>query len=204
MPEIGLAVEHRLGPRELLGGLALDHVRGNGERPSGEAHHRDGAVELPAHQADRLEEVRGRLTGVDDAQPRDLGARPHRCVDDRADPWIDREGDAHPDERQHDVGVHHRRIDAELLDRHQRHLGAQLRRARDGEDVVGLAKGAIARQAPSCLAHEPDRGAIGGFTASGREHALGTGHGPRVGCGHDFEGSRSRRMRATMRLPDTQ
>ena len=201
VPEIGLAVEQRLGARELLGGLALDHVRGNGEGAAREAHDRRGAIERPAHEADRLEEIGCRLTGIDDAQRGDVGLITKRRVDDRADPGIDREGDAHADERQHDVGVHHRRVDSELLDRHQCHLGAQIRRSRDREDVVGLAESSVACEAPPGLAHEPDRGAVGGLTPGGREHALGPGHPRRIGRGHAHEGSRSRRMRATMRLP---
>ena len=69
VPELGLAVEHRLGPRELLGGLALDHVGGDGERPAGETDHGGCAVKFLAHQANRLVELRastraGRRSGA--------------------------------------------------------------------------------------------------------------------------------------------
>ena len=104
------------------------------------------------------------------------------CMDDRADPGVDGEGDAHADQRQHDVGVHHGGIDAELLDRHQGHPGAELGGARDGEDVVGLAERSVAGEAAPRLTHEPDRGAVGGLAASRGEHAFGAGH--RAGVSH--------------------
>ena len=112
----------------------------------------------------------------------------HRLVDDRPDAGVDRERDAHADQRQHDVGVHHRGVDAELLDRHQRHLGAELRGAGDGEDVVRLAQRPVAGEASSSLAHEPDGGAVGGPAAGGGEHALGAGHRARVGGCHVYRG----------------
>ena len=120
-------MEHRLGAREFLGGLALDHVRRDRERPAREADHGRGAVELAAHQLDGLEQLRGCLARIDDAQRGDVGRGAHRLVDERPDPGVDGERDAHADQRQHDVGVHHRGVDAELLDRHQGHLGAELR-----------------------------------------------------------------------------
>ena len=187
-PELRLAVEHRLGARELLGGLALEHVRRDRERAARESHHRGLAVELPAHQPDRLEQLWCRVARIDDAQRRNIGLGANGCMDDRPDPWVDREWNAHADQRQHDVGVHHGCIDAELLDRHQCHPGAQLGGPRDGEDVVGLAERSVPGEASPGLAHKPDRGAVGGFASSGGEHAFDAGHRVGVSQCHGHRG----------------
>jgi len=68
-------------------------------------------------------------------------------VDDRADLGLDLELDAHRLEGQHDVGEHHGGVDAERLDRHQRHLRAQLGRLGQREDVVSLAESAVIGEA---------------------------------------------------------
>jgi len=88
-------------------------------------------------------------------------------VDDRPDVRLDADADAHRFQRQHDVGEHHGPVDAELVDRHQRDLGAELRRLGELEDAVPLAERAIGSERSPGLAHEPDRGRVHGLVAAG-------------------------------------
>lgn len=80
---------------------------------------------------------------------------------------------------------------AEAADRLQGHLCAELRLGHDVEKGPTLAEAAVLGQRSSCLAHEPDRGLIGGQTARRpQEPALGRPESP--GLRHR-EGPGSRR-----------
>ena len=70
------------------------------------------------------------------AQPLDVGGRPDRLGDHRPDVLDELDVDAHPEQRQHDVGEHHGRVDVVPPHRLERHLGAQLGRLADLEERV--------------------------------------------------------------------
>src|SRR5439155_1171748 len=74
--------------------------------------------------------------------------------------------DAHAEDGKHDVGEHHRGVDAVRVDRLQRHLRAQLRIPDDVEQPVTLPQLAGLRQRASRLTHEPDRRAFHGLAAT--------------------------------------
>src|SRR5207342_1716365 len=75
---------------------------------------------------------------------------------DRPDVLDELDVDPHPENREHDVREHHRRVDAVCAHRLERHLGAELRLAADLEQAVPLAQLAVLRQRAAGLAHEPD------------------------------------------------
>ena len=54
------------------------------------------------------------------------------------------------------LGEQDRRVHAEFVDRHEGHLGAQLRRLGELEDPVSLAQRAVGAERSSRLTHEPD------------------------------------------------
>ena len=84
--------------------------------------------------------------------------------------------DAHPEDGQHDVGEHHRRVDAVAADRLERHLGAELGLPDDLEQPVSLADLPVPRQRAPRLAHEPDRRPLDGLEAAGSDEER-RGHG---------------------------
>src|SRR5437867_9283974 len=84
-------------------------------------------------------------------------------------------GHAHPVERQHDVGVQDRGVDAKPVDRHARHARAQLGLARDLEDPVLLSQRPIFGEAPPRLPHVPHRRALDAL-ASQRANQERRGH----------------------------
>ena len=82
-----------------------------------------------------------------------------------------------PSTGRHDVGEEHRRIDAVPAHGLQRHLRAQLRRARDLEERVPLADRAVLGQRAPGLAHEPHGRALDRLAPRGaNEERLG--HAP--------------------------
>ena len=85
------------------------------------------------------------------------------------------ERDAHAVERQHDVGVEDRGVDAEPVHRHRGDPRAELRRARDLEDPEPLAERAVLLEAAAGLAHEPDRRTLDGLAPAGADEERG-GH----------------------------
>ena len=169
VPRRRLGVHHPLHVQELAARLALDQVAGDGERAAAEADHRLVGAQLAAHDRDRLEDERHRLLRLGDGQPLDVGARADRLLDHRADVLDQLDVDAHPEQRQHDVGEHHGRVDVVAAHRLQRHLGAELGLVADLEERVRLADLAVLRQRAARLAHEPDRRALGRLAARGAD-----------------------------------
>ena len=139
VPDLRRAVHAPLRLLELTRRLTLDQVPGDRERPTGEAD--DGLVgpERLADEPHGLERPRHRLLGLRHDEPLHVGERAHRCGDDRPDVLDQLDLDPHAENRKHDVGEHHRRIDAMSPHRLQRHLRAELRLARDLEEAVALA-----------------------------------------------------------------
>ena len=119
----------------------------------------------PPHEPHRLEHRRERLLRVGDEKPLDVRQRAQRTVDDGADSLDELDGHAHAEHRSHDVREQHGGIDVVPAHRLQRHLRAELRSARNLEEAVSLADGAVLREAAARLAHEPHRGALDRLTA---------------------------------------
>ena len=117
-------------------------------------------VELLADEADGLEHEGHRLLRLGHAEPLDVPERGDRLGDDGPDAVDELDVDAHADDREHDVGEHHRGVHAVAAHRLQRHLGAELGPAADLEEAVALADLAVLGQRPAGLAHEPDRRAL--------------------------------------------
>ena len=76
-PQRGLAVHEGLRPATILAGLALDHVRGQRVRRPREPHDRGAAVQLASHHPERLEDLGGRLFGLDDPKGTNGGRVAH-------------------------------------------------------------------------------------------------------------------------------
>ena len=85
--------------------------------------------------------------------------------DDRPDAFDEVDVEAHADDRGHDVGEHHGRVDAVPAHRLQRHLGAQFGRPGNLPEAVSLAELAVLGQRAPGLAHEPDRRPLDVLTA---------------------------------------
>ena len=184
LPQLGLTVHQRLAAGVVARGMALDEVGSHGERGAREADHRGAGAELLPDPADGGEEVGSGLLGrFDHHQAGDVRRGAERLVDDRSQAGVDGEGHAHPDQRQHDVRVEDRGVDAELVDGHHGHPRAELRRPGDGEDVVPLAQLAVGREAATRLAHEPDRGPVDGLASECGQHPRASGHRGRGGAG---------------------
>ena len=171
VPGLRLAEHEGLGQGVVTRRAALDEVAGQGERGTREADDPGPAVELAPDEPDRVEGERDRA-GVERQKRVDRGGRADRLVDDRPDLGLDPQADAHRLEGQHDVGEHDRRIDPQLVDRHEGHLGAQLGCLGQLEDAVALAQGPIGREAPARLAHEPDRGGIDRLEPAGSDEPV--------------------------------
>ena len=122
-----------------------------------------------AHDPDRLEQRRERLVRLGHPQPLDVGERPHRLRDHRADALDELDVEAHAEHRRHDVGEHHGRVDAVAAHRLQRHLGAELGRVRDLPEGVPLANRAVLGQRAARLAHEPDGRALDRLAPGGAD-----------------------------------
>ena len=125
----------------------------------------------PLHQADGIERER-HLGRVERPERGDVGRRADRPVDDRPDLGLDPQTDAHRLERQHDVGEQDGRVDAELADRHQRDLGAQVRGLGELQDPVALAELPVGGERPARLAHEPDRRGVDRLAPAGAHEAV--------------------------------
>jgi hypothetical protein len=178
-----LGVEHRLEPGEPLA-PALDRVAGDGERPADEADQRHAPREPGVDGADAVEDVRQVLLRLRDPERVDVGARADRVGDLRAAvplallPLLEREVEPHRREVDEDVREEDRRVEADLVDRRDRHLGDQLGRAAELEEPDLLADGAVARLVAAGLAHHPDGEAVDGLAAAGAEEAgVLDGHG---------------------------
>jgi hypothetical protein len=176
VPQGGVAVQQALGAGVVAAGAALDQVGRDRVRRAGEADQRRPVAEVAAQQPDGIEQLgRGGL-GLDDPQRPDSRAVADGRVHDRADARIDRERHPHAVQRQHDVGVQHRAVDPEHVDRHAGDLRTEVRGARQGEDVVALAKLAVVGQAAASLSHEPHRRAVDRLPPGRRQQPLGRLH----------------------------
>ncbi len=105
----------------------------------GEPDHGDSArLELGSHEPDRVEgpaivSSAGGAASRSTSRAVEIGLRDPRPV------ALDEvELEPHADERREDVGEDDRGVDAERVDRHQRHLGCELRRADQLEHRVPL------------------------------------------------------------------
>ena len=92
-------------------------------------------LELAAHDPHGLEDRRAPLLRLGDAQPLDVRRGRDRLVDDRADALDELDVDPHPEDGRHDVREQDGRVDAVPAHRLQRHLGAELGRARELEEA---------------------------------------------------------------------
>src|SRR4051812_26783460 len=187
VPGIGLAVHERLRDREVARWPAFDQVAGEGERRAREADDAGPPVELAPDEPDRLE-AEPDLGRVEGTERRDVRRRADRALDDRAHVRLDPQPDAHRLERQHDVREQDGAVDPELVDRHQGDLGAQLRRLGDLEDPEALAQGAVRRERPTGLTHEPDRSRVDRLEAAGANETIA----------HDRDSSKAIRAAATV------
>ncbi len=112
VPDLRLPVHARLRLHEVARRLALDQVAGDRERAAGEADHR-----LVGRSSSRTRRTASSMNGTDSSglghdQALDVGERLDRLGDDRPDVLDQLHVDAHPEDGQHDVGEHHRRVDA--------------------------------------------------------------------------------------------
>ena len=174
--EHGIAVYERPDVGEVAGAVPLHQVTGEREGGGSEADQGRLVTEFGSSQADGWEQVRGRLLGLEHPQLPHLGGGPDRVLHHRPDRLLDLEWDPHPFQRQHDVGEEHGRVHPQQSDRHAGDLRRQLGIAHELHEAQLLAQGPIAGQGPAGLAHEPDRGGVGGLVASGSEQAQGGGH----------------------------
>ena len=124
---------------------ALDQVRRDRERPTGEADERGAILEGRSGQTDRLSDESKVGRHVDIAQALHVCHRPDRSLDERS-LRRQREVNAHRLHGQHHVREQDRAVRLEDLRGADRHLRAQGRRARDLHHAVVLSKREVARQ----------------------------------------------------------
>ena len=123
---------------------------------------------------DRSDGVQGEgdACRIERQERRHVGRRADGSVDDRPDLRLDPQPDAHRLERQHDVGEEDRGIDAELADRHERDLGAEVGRLGELEDPVPLTELAVGGERTPGLAHEPDRRRVHRFAPARAQESI--------------------------------
>ena len=160
MPHLRLAVHEFLDELEVARRFAFDEVAGDRERAPAEPDHRALVGELAPDDANGFEQRRERLVGIWDAERLDRREGTHRALDHRADALDELHVQPHAQDGRHDVGEHDGGVDAVAADRLQRHLGAELWRARDLPERVPLADHAVLGERPARLAHEPHRCAL--------------------------------------------
>src|SRR5262249_42303167 len=117
----------------------------------------------------------------------DVGGCPDGRLEEGADAFDQLDVDAHPDDREHDVGEHHRRVHAVRADGLERHLRAELGLVDDLEEAVALAQSAVLGERAARLTHEPDRRPLDSF-APARAHEKRLGHRPRLATGMERAG----------------
>ena len=178
VPGLRVGVHHPLDVQELAARLPLDQVPGDGERAAAEADHGLVGTQLAPHDRDGLEDERHRLLRLGHGQALDVCERADRPLDHRADVLDQLDVHAHAEQRQHDVGEHHGRVDVVTADRLQRHLRAELGLVADLEERVRLPDLAVLRQRAPGLAHEPDRRALGRLETGGADEKW-LCHGPK-------------------------
>ncbi len=153
---------------------AFDRVARERERRPCEAD--DGDVprlELVAHDADRLERAAHRLVRRRSAEEVDVASRRDRVADQRPVALHEVEVEPHPDERREDVGEDDRGVEVERVDRQERHLRRELRRADDLEHRVLLADRPVLRLVAPGLAEQPHRRALDNQAATRAEEHRG-------------------------------
>ena len=143
-------------------GAALDDVGRDGER-------------LAPHEAHGLEDRADARLDVDRLEPRHVGLRAHRAMDDR--PFARGELEPHAEglDEQQDVGEEDGRVDTQASHRLQRDLGRRLRIAAQLEKAVARAHRAVLGQVATGLPHEPHRGDRRRLTSGGAQQERGIG-----------------------------
>jgi hypothetical protein len=171
-------VHQRSCPQLIATRRALDQVRGQRERSTGQPDDRGGvaaARQLAPDDRDRLEDEPEVGSSIDPPEGRDGCVGRHRALDDRTvRPELDVH--AHRLDEQHDVGEQDGAIHAERVDRADRHLRTQLGRPRDVHHRVPLAKRQVTREPAARLAHEPHRRRVRHLAPAGRQEPLRAGH----------------------------
>ena len=200
VPERLVAEHQGLGQRVGAGRPALDQVAGHGERRAGEADERDG--QLLGQQADRLEDVRGVLLGLERPEAVEVGGPPERLGDDRSGAGGDVDAEADGVGRDHDVAVEDGGVDAVAAHRLERDLRRQLGPLDGVEDAALAPDGAVLGQRPPGLAHEPHRCPRGGTAgAGGQEGGVGRGGHPPCTLRRGRRGGKRRRWRLGWHVP---
>ena len=169
--QVRLREDHPLPVPEGARALPLDEVRRQCERCAAEADQRHAAVERAPEDADRLVDVGEILLGLVGLQRVDGGARAHRRVDHGA--GHERERQAHRGSRDEQVGEEDRRIDAEPVDRLDRHLRREIGGRAQGHEVHAAADLAVLGKVAPRLPHQPDGRPGNGFFPAGAEEQVG-------------------------------
>ena len=164
---LGLAHEQGLRTGEGLAAAAFDEVTKEGEGRAGEAdqgHGRAHAAESESPPARTARSPRDRQLGSNrsTAAASRTGFGDHRTR-------IEVDLNAHALERRHDVAEEDRGVHAEPPDRLDRHLGGELGRLGQGEEVGLLADLAVLGQVATGLAHDPHRRVRRRLTPAGSE-----------------------------------
>ena len=115
-----------------------------------------------------VREIGGRL---DARQLEHLGRVMNRAGDVRSLARREAEAEAEGLERQQDVGEENRGVHAQPLDGLEGHLRGELGVVAQLEQRVLLPQGAVLRQVPPCLTHEPHRRDVAGLRAARLQEA---------------------------------
>src|SRR5664280_628554 len=210
MPQLGVAVHHRLGVLVVLGRPALHEVRRKGERRAGESDQRGGA-QLGQDHVYGLRDI-GEVLGRQLRKPVEVGPFPEWLGHDRSHPRHDVKIDADGSQRNHDVAKEDGRVHTVASHWLHRDLGDQVWPPAGVEHPYALAHLAVLRQRAARLAHEPhrrvghaltsggtDQGTIAGAVRQGRHpQILARGNCPH-GAGHTAIATTPTRVSATPR-----
>ncbi len=148
---------------------ALDDVTGQGEGRTREADERHAGVELVAHQPQGVHDVRQVLGRVDGMHALEVSGAADGPLDDWTVVAAEVKADAHGLERQQNVGEHDGGVEVEAAKRLQGDLRRHVRPPAHLDEAQLLPDGAVLRQVPPGLPHEPHRRGVDALLGAGIE-----------------------------------
>ena len=184
---MGLRIHERLRLGVVLRRPPFDQVAREREGSAGETDERD--VKFADEVLYGLDDEGDITFGLQLHEPSDIGLLPDRSLDHRTDPRLDLKLHAHALQLDDDVAEEHRRVDAQPSHGLQRDLGRDLGITAHLEHRMPVTDGPVLRQAPSGLAHEPDRCVIDGPTTGSLEERVSHPCSVAAASLHDVRGS---------------
>ena len=162
--QVGALVEHGLDLTEVVAAATLDHVAGQRPGAAREPDQRHASIEGTPDGRHTVHDIAQFGIDIRHCQSTNRGFVAHRVAELRALALGEIQAEPHRIGDGEDVGKQNRGIKRIALERLKGHLAGELGRLAQGEETAGpLAGGVVFGEVAAGLAHQPDRGVIGGF-----------------------------------------